>query len=487
MLNRRDALLATLFGAGYVGVQAIATGLPAWFIANPKRATAQSLQCATDAVQNMQYLVVSASSNGDPINCNCPGTYEDATAVHPNDAQLAPTPVDLGGRTYTTALPWASKEGAGGLMPDAVLARTNFFHYRTGSVVHGDQAKVMKMMGATNNGEMLISLYAKYLSQCLGTVQAEPISVGAGRNATELLSYAGRPAANVSPSSLKAMLGSSGGGTGGGRPAGGGQFGGNSQAAALKSLRTIRDTTMDQLNQLAKRDSTNVQMQFLDALSRSQAQVRSLQDKLATALGSVNGDDVKSQAYAAAALISANVTPVVTMRIAFGGDNHSDQNLAAEVAQHVTGVQGIADLMTALQSLNLIDKVTFATLNVFGRNLNGIAKTDSRSGRDHYGNHAVCVLIGKNIKPGVTGGVLPGSGGSGGPGGGSGSALGAAPIESETGLGSANGDIKPSETYGALARTLGVALGLNAADVDKGLNANAGGKVVRTTVVNGTA
>ena len=31
----------------------------------------------------MQYLIVSVSSNGDPINCNCPGTYENTGMIHP--------------------------------------------------------------------------------------------------------------------------------------------------------------------------------------------------------------------------------------------------------------------------------------------------------------------------------------------------------------------------------------------------------------------
>jgi len=71
MLKRRDALLTTLFGAGCIGLRALATGLPAWFIANPKQANADSLQCALDAAK-LQSLIVSVSSNGDPINCNCP-------------------------------------------------------------------------------------------------------------------------------------------------------------------------------------------------------------------------------------------------------------------------------------------------------------------------------------------------------------------------------------------------------------------------------
>ena len=56
--------------------------------------------------------------------------------------------------------------------------------------------------------------------------------------------------------------------------------------------------------------------------------------------------------------------------------------------------------------VSLTERVTFATMNVFGRNLNGIQKVTDRTGRDHYGNHSVMVMIGKNVKPGVIGGVV---------------------------------------------------------------------------------
>lgn len=480
MLNRRDAITAALFGSGYLGLRAIATGLPLWYLADPKKATAQDLQCAVEAKEKMQYLVVACSSNGDPINCNCPGTYEDATAVHPDQAEMARTDVALGAKTFGAALPWASTD-VGGALAASTLQRINFFHYRTGSVVHGDQPKVMKMMGATNRGEMLISIYSKYLAPCLGTVQPDPISVGAGRNASELVSFQGRPSANVSPTSLKAMLGSTSSGSTGGGQFGGGQFGGGSSgASALKSLRTLRDQTLDQLNALAKQDATKIQQQFLDALAASQLQVRALADKLAGTLSSISTDDVKGQALAAAALFVANVTPVVTMHIGFGGDNHSDQNLQAETDQHVSGIAAIQTLLDTFASVSLQDKVTFATLNVFGRNLNGISKTDSKSGRDHYANHAVAVLVGKNVAPGVTGGVAPGAGGSSF--GSSSSALGASDIDSATGEAHTGGDIPSAETYGALARTLGVALGISADSIAADLNANAGGKVVNTAL-----
>ena len=39
--TRRNGLLTALFGSGYVGLRALSTGLPAWYLLNPRRATAQ--------------------------------------------------------------------------------------------------------------------------------------------------------------------------------------------------------------------------------------------------------------------------------------------------------------------------------------------------------------------------------------------------------------------------------------------------------------
>jgi hypothetical protein len=162
--TRRDGLLASLFGGGAIGLRALATGLPAWYLLNPRRATAQDLQCAIAAKTNLQYLIVSTSSNGDPLNCNCPGTYEGAgtAVVHPPQEEVEKTTVQLGAVSYGAALPWAAtdvKSAAGNntgqlkrvaaFGTDAsgaaatFLNRTTFIHYRTGTTVHGDQPKVM--------------------------------------------------------------------------------------------------------------------------------------------------------------------------------------------------------------------------------------------------------------------------------------------------------------------------------------------------------
>jgi hypothetical protein len=245
-----------------------------------------------------------------------------------------------------------------------------------------------------------------------------------------------------------------------------------SKTDALVKMRAMRDQSLDELNAMFKNDGTTVQKQFLDAMALSQVQVRKLVEQLATTLNAINADDTKGQALAAAALISANVTPVVTMHIPFGGDNHTDTDLAAEAAQHVTGVQAIQQVQDALAMLSLTDKVTFATLNVFGRNLNGIAKTDGRTGRDHYGNHAVTVMIGKNVNPGVYGGVATASS----------AAYLASGIDSATGAPNAAGDIPVAQTHVSAMRTLGVALGIPEADMASDFTAMAGGKVVKAAV-----
>jgi hypothetical protein len=461
MLTRREALLTALFGTGYVGLRALATGLPAWFLQHPERATAQSLQCAIMAREKLQYLIVSASSAGDPIGCNCPGTYEGA-AIHPDDPTMAPITIDFGGKPFTAATPWS-------LLSDAVRARTNFFHHVTLANVHGDQPKVMRLMGATAGSEMLVSVYAKHLAPCFGTVQSEPVALGARGNASELLTFSGRALSSVSPTQLKELL------TGSAGRGGGGMFG--TRKNPLVTLRAVRDKHLDRLNELAKSDATNVQKKFLDAMAASQQQVRMLAESLVDTLSAITSDDASGQALAAAALISANVTPVVTVHIPFGGDNHSDADLAKETSDHTTGVQGIQAVMDALAGMNLQDKVTFATLNVFGRNLNGIDKTEMKQGRDHYGNHSVAVLIGKNIAPGTTGGVGAVSDRA------SNGALGAIDIDSSSGAGMMGGDIPRAETHVAVARTLGVALGIPAEAMDKDFVAGAGGKVVGTTLV----
>jgi hypothetical protein len=475
-ITRRQGLLG-LFG-GSLGLKAFVTGLPTWYLLNPRRATAQDLQCAITARDNLQYLILSLSSNGDPLNCNVPGTYEIPAIIHPTQTEMEQVPLTLGSQTVGAALPWADPSvlsptdmamgvatPATGQLKSSVLARTAFIHHRTGTTVHGDQPKVMKLLGDMSGGEMVVSAYAKHLSTCFGTVQAPPISVGARGNSSELISFAGRTLPSISPTQLKQLL------TG-------------SKTDALVKARVLRDQALDQLNQMAKSDGSDIQKQFLDKLSTSQTQVRALADQLGTTLNAITADDVNGQALAAAALISANVTPVVTIHLSFGGDNHTDTNLQAEADQHVSGVKGIQTVMNALAGLtdaagvSLTERVTFATMNVFGRNLNGIQKVTDRTGRDHYGNHSVMVLIGKNVKGGVIGGVVPNSTTSTTP------AYQAGDIDSATGAQVNGGDISATKSHASAVRTLGAALGIPDTVAAADYTADAGGKVITAALAN---
>ena len=430
--TRREALLQSLLGAGYLGLRAAASGLPAWFLQNP-RASAQDMQCTLATKDRAQYLIACASSAGDPIACNVPGTYAAAAIMHPAQPEFAATSIRLGASEVQGAQIWST-------LKPAVLDRSNFFHHITSGLVHGDHPKVMRLLGRTAGGEMWPSLYAKHLWKCLGTVQAEPVAVGA-KSALEFVAFSGRTLPTVTPTQLKQLL------TG-------------SKTDPLVKLRPLRDQTLDRLNATFKQGGTPEQQQFLDAMAASQGQVRQLAESLATTLNAITDDGVAGQALAAAALIAAKVTPVVTLHIPFGGDNHTDEDLYDEWFDHTDhdgskrGVPGVQAVLDALASLQLTDAATFATMNVFGRDLSGTAKVEARAGRDHFGNHAVMLMIGRHVQAGVSGGCTLIANG----------VYGASDIDSASGASLASaGDIPRADTHLAAAKTLGVALGIDAA------------------------
>lgn len=434
--SRRDLLRTALFGAGHVGLRALATGLPVWFLAAPRRASAADMECALSAKDRAQFLIVSSSSAGDALSCNCPGTYGSSAIIHPQQAEMAATDFMLGSSSVRAAKPWSA-------LGEGVRARTHFFHHMTGGIVHGDHPKVMRFLGRSTGGEMWPSIYAKHLYACLGTVQAEPVSVGTRGNQLELVAYSGRSLPAIAPTQLKQLL------TG-------------SKDDPLVQLRGLRDQTLDSLNAVFKENAMPSQARFLDAMASSQRQVRQLAEGLATTLQAIDGDDVRGQALAAAALVAAKVTPVVTLHIPFGGDNHDDPDLEDEwfdTTDHDDsgrGVAGIQAVMDALAALGLSDGATFATMNVFGRDLSGSAKVSARAGRDHFGKHSVMVMIGKNVAPGISGGAVALSD----------NVYGASDIDSASGAAHKGADIASADSHVAAAKTLGRALGIDAAALD---------------------
>jgi hypothetical protein len=341
---------------------------------------------------------------------------------------MAPTSLTLQGQQYTAAAPWAT-------LPQNVLDRTCFWHVMTNTPIHPKEPDVLELMGVTESGEMLPSILAKQLAPCLGTIQTQPISLGAA-SPSEALMFGGQALPIIPALALKATL--------------------TSPTGPLTNLQPLRDQTMNQLYDLYKNAANPAQQAYIDSLVTSQQQVRNINQSLLSQLSSIKDNTPASQILAAITLIQMKVTPVIAIHIPFGGDNHRDIALAAETTQTVSGVASIASLMSQLASANLQDQVTFMSLNVFGRTI-GPGNTD---GRQHNPNHQVSISIGKPFKGGVIGGIAPLSGD-----------YGALPIVSKTGQGSTSGDIPAVQTLGAFGQTMLAAVGVQPGAISQQISA----------------
>jgi hypothetical protein len=291
-------------------------------------------------------------------------------------------------------------------------------------------------MGSSPQREMLPSLLAKVVAPCLNTIQSQPLSIGASSPA-EALAYAGSTLPIIPPVALKDTLAN---------PAG-----------PLTQLQSIRDQTMTAVYALYKTGATPTEQAYIDSMVNTQAQVRSLNQGLLGTLSTIKDNGVASQILAAITMIQMNIAPVIAIHIPFGGDNHSDAALATETAQTVSGVASVASLMQQLQSAGLSDKVTFMTLNVFGRTLATNGGKPATDGRAHNANHQVSLTIGKPFKGGVIGGCAPVAGD-----------YGATGIDSASGAASGSGDIMPFETLGSFAQTVLSAVGGDPTVVTRG-------------------
>jgi hypothetical protein len=405
-ISRRQALLATLFGAGGVGIRALATGLPASFFLNPRKAMAGGA-CPVDAgAAKAQYVIFSTSGQGDPINANCPGTYGNIPAPNMNigpiihapqtggstDAgggtNMAPTAFSLNGKMVTAAYPWST-------LPQSALKNTLFFHMATNTPIHPQEPQVLEL--GPGAGEMLPSLIAKAVAGPLRTIQPKPVCLGALTPAEALL-YDGAPQPIIPPLALADTLTN---------PTSGG-------LAVLTNLQKIRDATMTDIYNIYYKSGTPTQQAYIDNLANAQSDARKLSQTLLSQLGSLattyKGDAVKQQIQAAIILIQMNVAPVISIHIPFGGDNHADAGLATEATETNSGVAYINFLLQQLAGVNdvagdpLTEKVSFMTLNVFGRTLGKTAPSPG-DGRAHNPNHHVSVCIGAPFKGGVIGGV----------------------------------------------------------------------------------
>ena len=424
MITRRQAILSSLFGAGSIGLRALATGLPAALLINPRRALADGAGPACGSSSTPQFVIFSTSSQGDPLNCNAPGMYDDARILHPKDPSMAAKTLTLAGQTTTAAAPWAT-------LPQNVLDRTSFWHVMTDTPVHGNESNVLKLNGLVENNEMLPSYLAAKLAPCLGTVQAKAVSVATAP--AESLTANGKQLPLIPPKSLQATLTTPGG--------------------PLKDLTPLRDQSLNELYDVYKNNATPAQKAFIDSMITSQSQIRSLNQDLLSLLSGITDNDTNSQIIAAVTLLKMKVAPLISLHIPFGTDNHTDPGLALEVSQTVASLKSMNFLFQQLASAGLTDQVTLMSLNVFGRTCNA----NTANGRQHNANHQVSMIIGKPFKGSVIGGVAPID-----------TDFGAVPIDSTTGKGTPSGDIAAIEALPSFAKTMLQGVGVDPAGISAG-------------------
>lgn len=445
-VSRRQLIARALFGGGLVGLRSLASGLPAAFLSlawsrhtrAEATAAAAELSCVDKAAA--QYVIFSTSIDGDPVNVNAPGTYEQPGISHPADPQMAPTRLVLSGQSVLAAKPWAG-------LPQKVLDHTCFFHLSTRVNAHPQLPKVLRLWGPAAS-EMLPSLIARYVAGCLGTSQPEPLDVGPpppGNRSSTLLTYEGHPVTHITPVDLRDLLAGPGG--------------------PLTTLGAARDQVLGRLLPILREQGGRAFAGQIEDRALSKRQAKALGEQLRADLAAIRDDGPEAQILATVALLRMNCAPLVTLRIPFGGDNHFDYGLQRETAGTVAGVGQLGLLLNKLSQYGLGERTTFAMLNAFGRTLRkrGIA------GREHWAHHHTGLLIGRGFRGSVIGGVAPGEGD-----------FCALPIDSQSGRGDERGDIPVAESLSAFARTLLRGVGVPESQIAQLV---AGGKVVRAALM----
>ncbi|MEE9385280.1 MAG: DUF1501 domain-containing protein [Nannocystaceae bacterium] len=427
-LTRRSFTLRTSLGLGRLAMASVATGVPAWFLSAPQQSTAQLRRFGDDVDPGRaQLLVLSTAGAGDPLNANAPGTYAFPDIVHPADPSMAETPLRLGDVETSAAQVWST-------LPQWVLDRTAFVHHSTPTQIHTDHPKVLELMERAAQNEGMLEMFARYLAPTVGTLLDTPVSAGAG----PVLKANGRTIANQNPTLLRDLLA---------QPEG-----------PLTNLATLRDATLDKIHLELKANGTPDQRAFLDNVATSRDQARNLANDVVSILGEINDNRETGQLLAAIALLKLKLSSTIAIDFAFGRDNHADPGLADEIAQHQTGVAAIAQLMERLRAEGLAEQTTFAIMNVFGRTLvrNGL------EGRDHWKNHHVSLIVGRNVRAGVYGGIKKFDNGLF-------SDYTAMDINPDTGAGEDEASILLDDTFFGVAKTLGRALGIHGTTLDANL------------------
>lgn len=420
LISCREAMLAALFGVSGIGLRALASGLPASFIANPLAPVAD--KAASSAAQAQ---VVACNGSGDPLGNNAPGTYAFAQAVHPGAAATQAKSFSMGGSTVTGAAAWSA-------LPQAMLDRLAFIHHSTYTSVHTDYPQVLTLMGQVANRDSLLSQCALALGPQLKSTQMAPLALGDSSQ-----TFQGASLPYLPPSSLSLVF--------------------RALQSPLLNLQKLRNETVDELHA----GGNAAQRAYMDNLAQSRTDAHALGATLAGDLAKITDNGVGSQLLAAAAMLRMNVTPVIAVNVDFGGDNHSDPDLSGEAGALPAMVNNLATFYAQLQSYGISDKVTLACFNVFGRTFAQLGT----AGRKHWGNHCCALVMGSAVKGGVYGGIMPFYG-----------EFQATGIDSSTGAAAGTGgDIPYEQLLASTGKTFAAAAGIDATTVNQVITS---GKVI---------
>lgn len=429
--SRRRFLRHAVLGS--VGLKALATGLPAslFTLGLPKH---EALAWEPGPAQ---YLIMMNMRQGDPINANAPGSYGIAGVTNNPQPGMNEVSLQLGDVSTSAAAPWAT-------LPQSVLDRTCFIHHRTYQNAHPQHSKVMGLVGSAKSetgtgSEHLSSLLSAENASALGTVQTEPAAVGG-----DPVSFSGSVLQTLEPRTLAQMF----------APTEGDDL----------ALAQLRDAALDEIHADLRERGTTAQRAWVDRYATSREQVKMIDESLVARFDAITGNGSRDQMRAAVALFLMNITPVVTIDLRFGGDNHNDAGLVNERDQTVQALADLNFLFAELESAGLSDMVTVANLSVFGRTLG----KKGAAGRDHNLNHHVMMISGANVGAGVYGGIIE-----------SGNDFGATAIDSVSGQGEQGGDIPQDETLEAAGKTLAAACGLAADRIELRID---GGKVIEPAI-----
>lgn len=427
--TRRALLEAVTAQGGCLALRSVATGLPAAVLLGG----IPTDEALAQASAKPQYLLMAINHTGHPINNNCPGVYENSfKGIHHNqNANMKPTGVTVGGKSYTAAKPWRDFQNA---VPWA-MNRMSFIHHTTRTNIHSQYSGVMKLMGSSrgpngesNSPEYLPSILSSALAPFHNAIQEPPLYLDGPE-----VEFGGQALGRIRPDSLQQLF-----------PA---------LASNERVIRELRDADLARLNNALKSGASRKQKAWLDEHVRSQDELRQLDEKLIREFSNIKNGSDQSAIDAAIVAFKLNITSVATIEIDFGGDNHNDPNLGDEARKTVSGCNTLAYLFKRLKEEKLEDQVTFASTGVFGRTM--IKKGGKGNGRDHNLHHHVTLLAGKNVNSRVIGGIQP-----------VGNDFGAMPINSRTGEGSANGNIPLDESLESTAKTIAAACGADASMIN---------------------